>query len=178
MGGYGSGSQGYSSKHTTSGYLRLDVRWLQRKGYLVSGRETTLTWSQRGEPIGNISVRCEMNGVVLCYRHRRYEETWKDEKYPVPIEWTPCNYGGSRPWFRCPAIGCGRRIAVLYGSDIFACRQCHRLAYESQREPAYSRALSRMHAIREKLGSSGSMIEGGLAEVEQSMLVRFLLVFA
>jgi len=138
MGGYGSGSQGYSSKHTTSSYLRLDVRWLQRKGYLVSGRETTLTWSQRGEPIGNISVRCEMNDVVLCYRHRRHEETWKDEKYPVPIEWTPCNYGGSRPWFRCPAIGCGRRIAVLYGSDIFACRQCHRLAYESQREPAYN----------------------------------------
>src|ERR1700674_5717401 len=81
MGAYGSGSQGYSSKNTTSGYLRLDVRWLHRKGYLVPGRETTLTWSRRGEPIGNISVRCEMNDVVLCYRHRRHEEPWKDEKY-------------------------------------------------------------------------------------------------
>jgi len=149
----------YGGKATTSDFLRLDVRYLQRKGFLGPGRFATLRWSRNGEPFASMGLRADFSCVVLTYRHRRYDEEWKDEEYPVRLEWTPCNYGGSRPWFRCPAMGCGRRIAVLYGSGIFACRQCHRLAYESQREPAYSRALSRMQAIREKLGGSGSMIE-------------------
>jgi hypothetical protein len=53
----------------------------------------------------------------------------KDEQYPVRIERTPCNLGGSRHWFICPAVGCGRRAAILYGGGNFACRRCHQLAY-------------------------------------------------
>jgi Transposase DDE domain len=33
------------------------------------------------------------------------------------LEWTPCNYGGARPWFLCPMDGCRRRVAVLYAGD-------------------------------------------------------------
>jgi hypothetical protein len=51
------------------------------------------------------------------------------------IERTPCNLGGSRHWFICPVVGCGRRVAILYGGGIFACRQCHRFAYASSRDP-------------------------------------------
>ena len=50
-------------------------------------------------------------------------------------------------------------MAVLYGGSIFACRQCHQLVYESQREQACYRALRRMQAIRIKLGGPGSMAE-------------------
>jgi hypothetical protein len=159
MGGYGSGPRGYSSKDTTSGYLRLDVRWLQREGFLVPGRNSDLVWSRNGEPIGNVGMRCRMDDVVLSYRHRRHDEPWRNEEYPVPVGWTPCNYGGTRPWFHCPVVGCGRRVAILYGSGIFACRHCHQLAYESQRETAYSRALSRAQAIREKLGGSACIAD-------------------
>ena len=99
-----------------------------------------------------------MDRVILRYRHRRFDEPGKQEEYPAWLDWTPCNYGGSRPWFHCPARGCGRRVAILYGGGIFACRDCHQLAYESQREPN-GRALSRAQAIREKLGRSASMSE-------------------
>jgi hypothetical protein len=54
----------------------------------------------------------------------------------VGIERTPCHVGGSRPWFICPALGCGRRVAILYGGGIFACRLCFQLAYASAREEA------------------------------------------
>lgn len=125
MGGYGSGRRWSSCKDTTSGYLRLDVRWLQRKGLLWAGGYFPLTWSRNGEPSGSINLRSETDRVILRYRHRRFDEPWKQQEYPVMLAWTPCNYGGTRVWFRCPIRGCGRRVAILYGSGIFACRQCH-----------------------------------------------------
>ncbi|MBC7324960.1 MAG: hypothetical protein H5T99_06565, partial [Moorella sp. (in: Bacteria)] len=38
----------------------------------------------------------------------------QDIRYRVPLAYTPCNYGGERPWFVCPGRGCGRRAAKLY----------------------------------------------------------------
>jgi hypothetical protein len=52
-------------------------------------------------------------------------------------EWTPCNYGGARPWWTCPE--CGRRCAIVYGHP-FACRRCANLAYKSSRSDAFTRA--------------------------------------
>jgi len=43
-------------------------------------------------------------------------------------------------------------VATLWGGEIFACRQCHNLAYDSQNETAHSRALGKVQAIRVKLG--------------------------
>jgi hypothetical protein len=159
MGGFGSGRRWRSSKDTTSGYRRLDVRHWQRDGYLVAGRHFRWQWSQDGEVVAWINVNTEADRVILSYKHRRNEEAWQSAEYPVAIEWTPCNYGGRRAWFRCPARGCGRRVAMLYGGTIFACRHCYQLAYESQREPAHYRALHRARAIRERVGGSGNMFE-------------------
>ncbi len=33
------------------------------------------------------------------------------------LEWTPCNFGGERPWFVCPGKGCAKRVAILYGNE-------------------------------------------------------------
>lgn len=150
MGRYGGGG-----KNTTSGMLFLDVRYLQRKGFLNFGTISSQRWSRRGEPIGSIGLRAWDGHVVLSYRTQRYDsDEWINKEYPVQLEWTRCNYGGERVWFRCPAAGCGRRVAILYGGSFFACRHCHQLAYDSQRETRHGRMLLKAQVIREKLGGT------------------------
>ncbi|MEX2367477.1 MAG: hypothetical protein WD601_12795 [Pseudohongiellaceae bacterium] len=70
------------------------------------------------------------------------------------------HYGGERPWFLCPARGCGRRVAILYGGAIFACRHCHGLVYESQRELEYDRAARKADKIRDKLDWEPGILNG------------------
>lgn len=144
----------YSTRDTTSSYRQLDIRVLKRKGFLQAYGWQSLNWSRNGEAYGSIRMRVEFDRVVLSYRHQRYGDDWQSEEYPVFLESTPCNYGGTRLWFLCPGRGCSRRVAVLYGGSIFACRHCHQLSYESQRETSYGRALSRAQAIKVKLGGS------------------------
>lgn len=44
---------------------------------------------------------------------------------------SPCNYGGVRWWFMCPA--CNRRCALLYYTgSVWTCRKCLGLHYKSQ----------------------------------------------
>jgi hypothetical protein len=152
MGGFGSGRQG--GKDTTGGYRTLDVRWLQRKGMLKPGLSYDLSWSRRGEPWGKIQARTGADRVTLIYRHQKHGGEWQDREYPVSLDWTPCNYGGRRAWFRCPAAGCGRRVALLYlgNAGIFACRHCYQLAYECERENTDDRATRQADKIREHLG--------------------------
>ncbi len=90
--------------------------------------------------------------------HRLFIVSWSEgnngeretKEYPVQIERTDCNLGGQRVWFWCP--GCGRRVAVLYGWEVFSCRHCRNLAYASQRETANDRIIRRADSIRERLG--------------------------
>lgn len=154
MGGIGSGSRIGHGKDTTSAYLRLDIRYLQRQGLLRPGTSTSIFWSRCGKRVASVRVMAESHCVRLYYRHGKYGEEWKDKDYPVVIEWTPCNFGGQRAWFRCPGTKCGRRVAIIYGDGLFLCRRCHNLNYESQHEHAWERALRRFQEIREKLGAA------------------------
>ena len=82
----------------------------------------------------------------------------------MPLVWTRCHLGGTRPWFRCSAsVGgrpCGRRVAKLYlRGHVFACRQCCGLAYASQQEIPRHRAISRVQKIRLRLGGSPNLHE-------------------
>lgn len=160
MGGSGSGRRWhYSAKDTTEGYRSLDVRQWKRRGFLSPGRAFNWQWSRQGEVIASINVRAEPERVVLTYRHKSGGD-WKDESYPVHLVTTPCHMGGERPWFLCPARGCGKRVAVLYGGGIFACRKCCQLAYPSQRENGMDRATRRADRIRDRLGWPVGILEG------------------
>jgi hypothetical protein len=158
MGGWGSGRR-IGAKGTTDDYRALDVRRWQRDNLLAPGRRFESYWTRNGERIATINVRVEVGQITLSYRYRSGSDEWKDMEYPLRLDWTPCNYGGQRAWFLCPAAGCGRRVAILYGGAIFACRHCYQLAYTSQRESDGDRALHRAQTIRKKLGGSANMLE-------------------
>jgi hypothetical protein len=142
----------------------IDVRRWHRERRLTAGQYFSWGWTRDGEPSGSISVRSESNAVVLIYRWRSYGETERNAiEQRVPIAWTPCHFGGSRPWFRCSVYSggryCGRRAAKLYGAGkLFACRRCYRLAYASQHEAARDRGLVRAQKIRIRLGGSPGML--------------------
>jgi hypothetical protein len=163
MGGVGSGSwYRFNKKTTTDECQSIDVRHLHRNGLLQPGRSFSLRWSRAGRQTGSIGgVTHDDDRVTFFYRHRRgMGGDWEDVKETVPLEWTPCNFGGERPWFLCPGAGCGRRVAVLYGPGrYFLCRHCYDLRYESQREGKANRALRRAQKIRERLGGSANMME-------------------
>lgn len=154
MGGPGSGWRWRSGRELTSSRRRLDVRQLARGGHL----------ERHGEPLpwgwtdgGTVVLTAEPDGVRLAYRYRGAgvggeAEPWREVVEVLPLDWTPCNYGGRRPWWRCP--GCGRRVAILYGGALFRCRGCARLAYPSQNENEADRALRRVEKIRQRMGGT------------------------
>jgi hypothetical protein len=103
--------------------------------------------------------------MVLLFRYKSgLDAEWEEVQQPVELEWTPCNFGGERPWLIRPGVvngvRCGRRVAVLYGpGKYFLCRHCYDLSYQSQRDNKVDRALHRAKKIREQLGGSASMME-------------------
>ena len=153
MGGRGSGRHWHwNTKAETTDLLRLDVRQLAKRGSLQPGSGYSWTWSRDGEEIGKVRIGVGHDYITLTYRHKAGGSDWTSYDYQVALFSQPCNYGGHRHWFACPAQGCGRRVAVLYGGAIFACRNCHQLAYPSQREKPFQRYQRRAFKIRERLG--------------------------
>jgi Zn-finger protein len=158
MGGFGSGRHG--GKRTTGDMWALDIRKVQRAGRLTPGQLFGWQWSRNGEPMANINILTDTDQVTLDYRTRDRGGEWQNMNYPVQISWTPCNYGGQRAWWCCPAVGCGRRVAVLYGGKVYACRHCHKLAYRTQREQAYDRASSKADKLRDRLKWEAGILNG------------------
>ena len=158
MGGYNSGRHG--GKRTTNDMHVLDIRHIQRAGRLKPGQSFNWQWSRRGEVIASINMRTDTDRVTLIYRTRNHGDEWQDMNYPVRLAWTGCNYGGQRAWWLCPAVGCGRRVAVLYGGKVYACRHCHKLAYSTQRQQADDRATSKADRIRKRLGWDAGILNG------------------
>ena len=110
-------------KRTTSELVALDVRDLHRRGAIKP--DSYLTVSVK-DVAGNQGV-----------------------ENIVHLTWTGLHFGGRRPWFLCP--DCSRRVAILYHADRFACRHCHNLTYDCQRETGSDRAQRRASKIGKRL---------------------------
>ena len=155
MGGYGSGRTGYNQK--AEDCRSLDVNRFRREGILTEGRCGNWVWSRDGEEVGRIGYSFTPSGLVLDYRVRAYGGDWEAINETVPIAYVPCNYGGTRPYFLCPGYvdgrRCGRRVGKLFsGGRYFLCRHCYSIAYRSQSETRYDRALRRANKSRMALG--------------------------
>ena len=157
MGGRGSGRRfHYNSKITTESQRRIDVRWLNRQGYLSSGYGGSLIWSRGDKKTGYIEFKVKAEHMKLYYRYRINGGEWEEVEQNIFFDRTPCNYGGRRTWFLCSQ--CSKRVAILYGAGkLFLCRHCYNLAYSSQQECREYRLLRKARNIRLRLGGSNNM---------------------
>ena len=152
MGGRGSGRHpDPRAKATTDTFRAVDIHPLQRERLLASERDFDVRWLWGDRLLACIRVRTEAARLILTYRHRLFA---------VRLDWTACNYGGRRTWLLCPR--CGRRVATLFfrGAETFACRRCHRLAYQCQREQADEHAARRANRIRALRGWKPGILNG------------------
>jgi hypothetical protein len=141
---------------TVDGTRSLKISELKRHGQLSVGKPRPWFWRKEG---GELTRH-----VILDYERVRdgeleiifdYRDAFRRQR--VPIVTTVCNYGGSRPWFRCL---CGRRVGVLFdGVSAFVCRQCLGLGYACQQQAPRYRPMLRAQSIRRRLGGDGSLMD-------------------
>ena len=151
-------------KTTVESSRSIDVLAWHRGGYLRSPRRFSWAWTQDGKRVASINVETQPHLVTLKYRSRRYGGDWASVKQQFPVAWTPCRFGGDRPWFTCSVYAngtyCGRQVTKLYQAGrLFACRQCSQLAYASQQESAHERGLRKAQTIRMRLGGTANMLD-------------------
>lgn len=139
-----------STKRSTDNMHRLDIRRIARDGLLTPGKSFNWQWTRSGAVVASIGVTVDTaNSVTLDYRSKQGGD-WQDKRYQVTVSWTACNYGGNRPWWHCPC--CGRRVAVLWGGSVYACRHCQQINYESTRTTESSKPFERADKLRKRLG--------------------------
>lgn len=88
----------------------------------------------------------------------------------LALEWSPCPFGGVRPFWRCPR--CDRLCEVLFLADPaksgpiavdgHACRVCQRVAYETTAMSRSDRLYARRDAILDLLGMKAPAIGRGV----------------
>lgn len=152
-------SSGHSLNHgvsSVSGLIedhgQIDIRLWARMGFLKELHEFLWEVGPRPSNARALWVRTEPHVVALS------DPTWgavdaaPGFSQVLRVAYAPCNFGGQRPWFICPIPDCGSRAAILYFRNSFACRTCHRLVYESQRERETDRKIRKANKIRSKLG--------------------------
>jgi hypothetical protein len=154
----------YGGKRTVGSCRSIEVLHWNRRGYFKSPRRFSWTWSRDGQRTASINVQTQRDVVTLRYRNCAHGDDWIDVKQPIAIAWTPCRFGGERPWFICSVRSngafCGRKVTKLYaGGPLFACRHCYVLTYASQQEPLRERGLFKSQKIRMDLGGSPNMLE-------------------
>jgi hypothetical protein len=134
----------------------LDINQLGKNGCLQPGRSSTCQWTV-GNEVFLVNLRGETERLRVSYKVRVGDGKWEDMIETIPIVYARCRFGGSRVYFNCPGpkegTECGRRVSKLYLSHrYFLCRQCNQLAYASQFEQPWKRALRRVNKIKHRLG--------------------------
>jgi hypothetical protein len=86
---------------------------LARAGYLSDGTIGSCQWTYGDGTKCSIGVTSGKQTITFDYRIRSGGEVWQTVQQRVPIRWTPCRFGGKRPWFVCNVsangIFCGRQ---------------------------------------------------------------------
>ena len=134
------------SKNEADNTNKISVSFLKKHDYFTGWHSGTITWTRNGwgeEHKSSVGVEVSiMNGnnyLRIHYTQTKHDTgEKKDFDYKIPLETTPCRYGGKRYWFICPwykdGTYCGKRVGTLYkDGDYFACRHCYDLTYSSRK---------------------------------------------
>ncbi len=161
MGGLGSGRTGArGTRGIAENYCSIDVRKWHRQGLLVDGQRFSAYWSIGLSASLHLTARVEAGCLVAQSSINSPENEPQKWSQTIFIDWTPCHFGGERPWFICPTRGCDKRVAILYFAGPLACRHCCNLAYDSQRQSSNTRASNRVNKTRAKLGWKPGFLNG------------------
>jgi hypothetical protein len=153
------------ARKTLESYLTLNVNELSEKGCLRPGWSSTCQWIV-GNEVALINLLAEADRLSLSYTLRVRDGKSEDMTETIPIVHLPCRFGGSRAYFICPGpqdgTDCGRRITKLHLSHrYFLCRHCSQLAYASQFEQPWQRALRRANKLKQRLGIDVEIARSG-----------------
>ena len=158
MGGYGSGRYGSGRKAFVEESLRLSLRELVRRGALRPGRLTPVLWRSpsTGECVGKVHILALPDRLRLHFRARMDGGDWQPCRQTIELVRVRTNFGRRR-LFRCPT--CRRACQDLFdGRMRFECRKCRKLAFLSQHQPSWERAVEQMRALRRKLGDAQATV--------------------
>jgi hypothetical protein len=134
--------------------LKLDLRWLARRGLIAPGSATgpqMIRWvNSDGEVIASGWISADMEGDAegsLCIRIGEREQR-------IPLVTLPRHYGGRQWFFVCPVTN--RRASVLWlprGAQHFASRHAwpSQVAYRSQFMTPMDRAYLGKERIKRRL---------------------------
>lgn len=143
---------------STNAANRLDVNWLRREGFL-SGEPATsnIVWAEGGRDVGSAFIACADRGMVAHYTATKGGSgEGRAVSSVVRIDWSPCNFGGRRPWFLCPACGERRQQVYFAGAVGLRCRACAGLRHPTVREDRNARLHRRAEKIRGRLGGGNA----------------------
>ena len=139
------------AKHTVESCPAIDISTFHKADILVDGQHEIECGDAE-------KVVIEMRESMLSITLENGSGVYCSTKFT--LQWRSCNLGGARPWFVCSQLGCGRRAGKLYLSDhVLACRRCHKLVYDSQRENSDDRALRRLSKLGRRLGAAHGVAE-------------------
>jgi hypothetical protein len=160
MGGSGSGRRRTTTCGNVESFVSLDVNDVFRLDPLASNRVQRWTWpSARGQPIVALTVRVDLDCVWLSYDGSRADGQPVSIQERVDLAIPACPWRAPRPYFVCPSCQ-GHAIKLHLVRNYFRCRQCHRLAYESQHETPRARAFRRLAKVQRRLGHQ-TLTRGG-----------------
>ena len=157
MGGYGSGRS--SGKCLVENAFRLDIDQLIRPLIRRRGNRGGCTIKFSGHYDLDVDCEIRLGDPWDSWIRVRYciTDYWSGEDFEIDdkifLATTRPLFGGVRWWFICPRSN--RRVRMLHlplGGRHFWSRRSYRLAYGSQSETAYDRAMRRARKLCLRLG--------------------------
>ena len=141
MGGYGSGRT--QRRDCTDDYVRLDVRWLKRQGYLRPGWSGMVHWSRRGARFACVNIEAADDQSPSDTEPVREATNGSTNTTRLPLN------GRLAPWEEIAHGSNVPRVAVVRRSCMV--RRCSHVGIASNSLMSHSGKLrTTAHCIRRK----------------------------